>query len=169
MHVFLKTISLINYKKDKGEKIKDCAVREVEEETNTKVKIIKRNCTTWHTYTRYKKFILKKTVWYKMKCIDDSKMNDTLKLIENAASSSEGWKENIKEKKPKKDEESLKNEDEVKRLIECNEDPNYDEVLKAELDAISQQEMWQIKQKLKSLKETKWNGFLLWFAHYITK
>ena len=61
-------------KKDKGEKIKDCAVREVEEETNTKVKIIKRNCTTWHTYTRYKKFILKKTVWYKMKCIDDSKM-----------------------------------------------------------------------------------------------
>ena len=61
-------------KKDKGEKIKDCAVREVEEETNTKVKIIKKNCTTWHTYTRYKKFILKKTVWYKMKCIDDSKM-----------------------------------------------------------------------------------------------
>tara|TARA_B100000700_G_scaffold331521_1_gene465127 strand:+ start:5402 stop:6088 length:687 start_codon:yes stop_codon:yes gene_type:complete len=61
-------------KKDKGEKIKDCAVREVEEETNTKVKIIKRNCTTWHTYTRYKKFILKKTVWYKMKCIDDSRM-----------------------------------------------------------------------------------------------
>ena len=61
-------------KKDKGEKIKDCAVREVEEETNTKVKIIERNCTTWHTYTRYKKFILKKTVWYKMKCIDDSKM-----------------------------------------------------------------------------------------------
>tara|TARA_Y100001935_G_scaffold12259_1_gene9537 strand:+ start:441 stop:1127 length:687 start_codon:yes stop_codon:yes gene_type:complete len=61
-------------KKDKGEKIKDCAVREVEEETNTKVKIINRNCTTWHTYTRYKKFILKKTVWYKMKCIDDSKM-----------------------------------------------------------------------------------------------
>ena len=61
-------------KKDKGEKIKDCALREVEEETNTKVKIIKRNCTTWHTYTRYKKFILKKTVWYKMKCIDDSKM-----------------------------------------------------------------------------------------------
>ena len=61
-------------KKDKGEKIIDCAVREVEEETNTKVKIIKRNCTTWHTYTRYKKFILKKTVWYKMKCIDDSKM-----------------------------------------------------------------------------------------------
>ena len=61
-------------KKDKGEKIKDCAVREVEEETNTKVKIINRNCTTWHTYTRYKKFILKKTVWYKMKCIDDSRM-----------------------------------------------------------------------------------------------
>lgn len=61
-------------KKDKGEKIKNCAVREVEEETNTKVKIEKKTCTTWHTYTRYKKFILKKTVWYKMKCIDDSKM-----------------------------------------------------------------------------------------------
>ena len=61
-------------KKDKGEKIKNCAVREVEEETNTKVKIEKKTCTTWHTYTKYKKFILKKTVWYKMKCIDDSKM-----------------------------------------------------------------------------------------------
>ena len=61
-------------KKDKGEKIKNCAVREVEEETNTKVKIEKKTCVSWHTYTRYKKFILKKTVWYKMKCIDDSKM-----------------------------------------------------------------------------------------------
>ncbi len=61
-------------KKDKGEKIKHCAVREVEEETNTKVKRKNKICTSWHTYTRYKKFILKKTVWYKMKCIDDSKM-----------------------------------------------------------------------------------------------
>ena len=61
-------------KKDKGEKIKNCAVREVEEETNTKVKIEKKTCVSWHTYTRHKKFILKKTVWYNMKCIDDSKM-----------------------------------------------------------------------------------------------
>jgi len=61
-------------KKDKGEKIKDCSVREVEEETNTKVKRKNKICTSWHTYTRYKKFILKKTVWYRMKCIDDSKM-----------------------------------------------------------------------------------------------
>ena len=61
-------------KKDKGEKIDDCAVREVQEETNTKVKIKSKLCTSWHTYTRYKKFILKKTVWYRMKWLDDTKM-----------------------------------------------------------------------------------------------
>ena len=38
-------------KKDKGEKIKNCAVREVEEETNTKVKIQKKNlCIMAHLY-----------------------------------------------------------------------------------------------------------------------
>jgi ketol-acid reductoisomerase len=58
--------------------------------------------------------------------------------------------------------DSVKNETEVKRIIECNEDPNYDEVLKADLDAISQQEMWEIKQEIKKLKSNnKWNGFLL--------
>jgi len=58
--------------------------------------------------------------------------------------------------------DSVKDETEVKRLIECNEDPNYHEVLKNELDAISHQEMWQIKQEIKKLKsDSKWNGFLL--------
>ncbi len=61
-------------KKEKGEKISHCAVREVEEETNTRVIIKNKVCVSWHTYTKYKKFILKKTVWYKMECIDDSKM-----------------------------------------------------------------------------------------------
>jgi ketol-acid reductoisomerase len=58
--------------------------------------------------------------------------------------------------------DSVKDETEVKRLIECNEDPNYPEVLNSELDDISQQEMWQIKQEIKKLKSNhKWNGFLL--------
>ena len=58
--------------------------------------------------------------------------------------------------------DSVKNENEVKRLIECNENPDYDTILNQELDDISQQEMWQIKQKIKDLKSnTKWNGFLL--------
>ena len=66
-------------KKDKGESIKNCAVREVQEETNIKVKRKEKICTSWHTYTRYKKFILKKTVWYNMECIDDSKMKGQIK------------------------------------------------------------------------------------------
>ena len=48
------------------------------------------------------------------------------------------------------------------RLIECNEDPNYNEILNKDLDTISKQEMWEIKQEIKKLKsENKWNGFLL--------
>lgn len=61
-------------KLDKGETIKECAIREVEEETKVKVECREKIISTWHTYTRNKKFILKKTTWFKMKCIDDSKM-----------------------------------------------------------------------------------------------
>ena len=61
-------------KLDKGETIKQCAKREVEEETKVKVSCGKKILSTWHTYTKNKKFILKKTTWYMMESIDDSKM-----------------------------------------------------------------------------------------------
>ena len=61
-------------KRDSGEKFKQCALREVEEETGVKVKMLHKVCTTWHTYTLRRKRILKKTKWYAMDCVDDSKM-----------------------------------------------------------------------------------------------
>ena len=57
--------------------------------------------------------------------------------------------------------ESVKDETEVKRIIECNSNPRYNEILQDELTEISNQEMWQIKKQLKKLKNEKWNGFLL--------
>jgi len=50
------------------------AIREVEEECKIKVALEEKICTTWHTYLSNGKFILKKTYWYKMTCLDDSKM-----------------------------------------------------------------------------------------------
>lgn len=50
------------------------AKREVEEECNIEVRVKDKVCTTWHTYTKGEKSILKKTVWYHMECLDDSKM-----------------------------------------------------------------------------------------------
>ena len=50
------------------------AKREVEEECNVKVRLKEKVCTTWHTYTKGEKSILKKTVWFQMECLDDSKM-----------------------------------------------------------------------------------------------
>lgn len=61
-------------KLDKGESIEECAVREVEEETGVKVKIDKKIDSVWHTYTNKKKYILKKTHWYAMQCLNDDKM-----------------------------------------------------------------------------------------------
>ncbi|MEO7800804.1 MAG: NUDIX domain-containing protein [Ginsengibacter sp.] len=55
-------------KKDKGEKYKACAKREVEEETGLHdVKTGKKICTTYHTYIENGRNILKKTRWYSMK------------------------------------------------------------------------------------------------------
>ncbi len=70
----LKRWDLPKGKLDKGETMKECAVREVEEECNIKVALGDKICTTWHTYTRFKKRILKKTNWYNMSCLDDTKM-----------------------------------------------------------------------------------------------
>jgi ADP-ribose pyrophosphatase YjhB (NUDIX family) len=61
-------------KKERKEKYKETAVREVLEECNVQVKIGKKLCTTWHTYTMNKNSMLKKTRWYIMDVVDDSKM-----------------------------------------------------------------------------------------------
>jgi 8-oxo-(d)GTP phosphatase len=61
-------------KLDKKETPEDGAVREVEEECNIKVKLGEKICSTWHTYTRNGKGILKKTHWYQMFCEDDSEL-----------------------------------------------------------------------------------------------
>jgi|TARA_B110000261_G_scaffold154992_1_gene187273 8-oxo-dGTP pyrophosphatase MutT (NUDIX family) len=58
-------------KLEKNEDIRSCALREVEEETGVKVVVQEKICHTWHTYTRNKKYILKKTYWYQMVCLDD--------------------------------------------------------------------------------------------------
>lgn len=56
---------------DRGETPAECAKREVEEETNVKVKLGPHICSTWHTYTQNRKSILKKTYWYAMDSISD--------------------------------------------------------------------------------------------------
>ena len=61
-------------KLEKDETFKVAALREVEEETGVKVALGDKICTTWHTYTFRKKRILKRTKWYEMDCLDDSKM-----------------------------------------------------------------------------------------------
>lgn len=61
-------------KLDKNESTADGALREVEEECNVKVALGEKICSTWHTYSRNGKRILKKTTWYAMDCLDDSEM-----------------------------------------------------------------------------------------------
>lgn len=61
-------------KLDKGETPEICALREVEEECNIKVKLGDHLYNTWHTYTQNRKSILKKTYWYTMESINDSGM-----------------------------------------------------------------------------------------------
>ena len=61
-------------KLDRGEMLEECAMREVEEETGVKAKIDKKIDAVWHTYVTKKKYVLKKTHWYAMHCIDDKNM-----------------------------------------------------------------------------------------------
>jgi ADP-ribose pyrophosphatase YjhB (NUDIX family) len=65
-------------KKESGERSRQTAVREVEEECNVKVKLGKKISTTWHTYTMNKHAMLKKTRWYSMEIVDDSRMRPSL-------------------------------------------------------------------------------------------
>ncbi|NIJ53708.1 NUDIX hydrolase [Dyadobacter arcticus] len=69
-----KTWDLPKGKLDKGENSKIAAVREIEEETGVKALIRGKICTTWHTYTLNNNRILKRTKWYLLDCVDDSKM-----------------------------------------------------------------------------------------------
>ena len=61
-------------KLEKDEKSPKGALREVEEECNIKVVINSKIVSTWHTYTLNGSKILKRTKWYAMSCLDDSKM-----------------------------------------------------------------------------------------------
>ena len=61
-------------KLDKGERIIECAEREVEEECGVKVKAKSLICKTKHTYVGSKKRVLKTTYWYSMKLVSDAKM-----------------------------------------------------------------------------------------------
>jgi len=65
-------------KKDAGENSKQTAVREVEEECNVEVKLGKKICTTWHTYTMNKNNMIKKTRWYVMDLVDDSRIKPSI-------------------------------------------------------------------------------------------
>ena len=65
-------------KKESGEKYKQTAEREIQEECNVTVKVGKKICTTWHTYTMNRNSMLKKTRWYVMELIDDSKIKPRL-------------------------------------------------------------------------------------------
>lgn len=65
-------------KREKSETYKRTAVREVEEECNITVKLGRKICTTWHTYTMNKNAMLKKTRWYLMDSVDDGKMKPAL-------------------------------------------------------------------------------------------
>jgi len=65
-------------KKEKGEKYKETAVREVGEECSVAVKLGPKVCTTWHTYTMNKRAMMKKTKWYLMDLTDDSRMKPQL-------------------------------------------------------------------------------------------
>lgn len=61
-------------KMEAGETPKRCACREVEEETCIKVKVGKKIGVIWHTYLQKSKWLLKKTHWFEMTCLDDSNM-----------------------------------------------------------------------------------------------
>lgn len=61
-------------KLDDGESSKEAAVREVEEETGVRATLGERICTTWHTYSQNGSRILKRTKWYRMTLLDESRM-----------------------------------------------------------------------------------------------
>lgn len=62
-------------KLDKGEKIEDCAIREVEEETGLKnVKLNSLLLVTYHTYHEGTRFVLKESHWFSMIITGEQKL-----------------------------------------------------------------------------------------------
>ncbi len=56
-------------KVEKNERLEDCAIREIEEETGVcNIKIKKKIGETYHTYNAFGKHFLKISHWYHMKC-----------------------------------------------------------------------------------------------------
>lgn len=54
-------------KRDDGEDVATCALREVQEETGlTKLQLVDKICDTYHVYSQYGQSLLKCTTWYKM-------------------------------------------------------------------------------------------------------
>ena len=49
--------------------------------------------------------------------------------------------------------ENVKNNTEVKRVIECNSNENYREELDKELDLIKNQEMWDVGNQIRKIKK----------------
>ncbi|MGB0523730.1 MAG: NUDIX domain-containing protein [Flammeovirgaceae bacterium] len=60
---------------EKGEKKKEAAVREVEEECGIRVSLINKIGETWHTYPHKGNEVLKCTHWYAMDCLDDRNLS----------------------------------------------------------------------------------------------
>ncbi|HTF81270.1 MAG TPA: NUDIX domain-containing protein [Cytophagales bacterium] len=62
-------------KLDPGESMKQCALREVEEECCIKAELLYKIVDTWHSYTtKGGTDMLKRTSWYLMDLLDDSQM-----------------------------------------------------------------------------------------------
>lgn len=60
---------------EKGEKVKEAAVREVEEECGIEVsKLGRKLCKTYHAYISREEVVLKKTHWFKMRCVGQNKL-----------------------------------------------------------------------------------------------
>ena len=55
-----------------GETVAAAAIREVHEECNVEASIDDEICTTWYTFSKSRKMIVKKVTWYSMSCIDDT-------------------------------------------------------------------------------------------------
>lgn len=56
---------------EKGEKKKEAALREVEEECGIQAELVESVGETWHTYPHKGKEVLKCTYWYAMNCLED--------------------------------------------------------------------------------------------------
>ena len=79
-------------KLEKGETIRECAVREVEEECGVSgLKIIKEVQNTYHTYFDNEESILKKTYWFLMK----TDYSGNLKPQKNEGITKVSWNDSI--------------------------------------------------------------------------